>query len=128
MKICFPVPHDKGFESKVHRHFGSAPLFIVVETKNNHVTTVNNNDIYHEHGKCNPMKALDNSKVDAMVVGGIGAGALSKLNKMGIKVFHARAATIKKNLALLKARNLSEFEVRDCCTGHQGLEAACKHY
>jgi predicted Fe-Mo cluster-binding NifX family protein len=128
MKICFPVSQDKGFESKVYRHFGSAPLFIVVETKSNHVTTVNNGDMHHEHGKCNPRKALDNRKVDAMIVGGIGAGALSKLNKIGIKVFHARAVTVKENIELLKARNLNEFEIKDCCKGFEGVESACRHY
>jgi len=128
MKICLPVLKDKGFESKVYRHFGSAPLFIVVETQSNHVTAVNNGDMHHDHGKCNPMKALDNKKVDVMIVGGIGAGALSKLNKIGIKVFHARAATVKENIALLKARNLTEFEIKDCCKGFRGVESACRHY
>ena len=27
MKVCFPVPEDKGLDSLVYGHFGSAPLF-----------------------------------------------------------------------------------------------------
>ena len=128
MKICFPVLQDKGLNSKVYGHFGSAPLFIFIETKDNNIAMVSNKDAGHVHGQCNPLKALDNQRVDAMIVAGIGAGALSKLNKSGIKVFHARAGTVKKNLELFKAQNLSEFEIRDCCTGHYRLESACKHY
>ena len=33
MKVCFPVQKDEGVESQVYNHFGSAPVFIVVETE-----------------------------------------------------------------------------------------------
>jgi predicted Fe-Mo cluster-binding NifX family protein len=127
MKVCFPVSKDKGLESEVYGHFGSAPLFVVVDTDNSNVSSINNNDQHHKYGACNPMKALDNQKVDVVVVGGIGAGALSKLNNSGVKVFHSQAATIKENIVLLKARNLPEFALRHCCSGH-GFKSACKHY
>ena len=74
MKICFPVQKDDGIESAVFGHFGSAPFFVVVDTDTNGLSTINNQDQHHTHGACNPMKALDNQKVDAIVVGGIGAG------------------------------------------------------
>ena len=45
------------------------------------------------------MRALDNQRVDAIVVGGVGAGALSGLNRMGITVRRAMAATVRENLA-----------------------------
>ena len=32
MKICFPVTADEGLESAVYSHFGSAPLFLLVDT------------------------------------------------------------------------------------------------
>jgi len=60
MKVCFPVSKVEGIESKVYGHFGSAPEFIVVDTANNDATTINNCDQHHEHGACNPMKALNN--------------------------------------------------------------------
>src|SRR4030066_1918426 len=100
MKVCFPVLKAEGMKSEVYGHFGSAPAFIVVETDSNDVTTIDNNDQHHAHGACNPIKALNNQKVDAIVVGGIGAGALSRLNQMGIMVHRAQAATIKENASL----------------------------
>jgi len=126
MKICFPVLKAEGMESEVYGHFGSAPVFLFVETDSNHVTSINNRDQHHVHGACNPMKALNNQKVAAVVVGGIGAGALSRLNQLGIKVFQANAPTVKENIAMLKAQNLSELTMQHCCPGH-GHMSGCGH-
>lgn len=41
MKICFPVQQDKGMESAVYHHFGSAPLFVVVDTDTNNISSAN---------------------------------------------------------------------------------------
>jgi len=118
MKICFPVSKVNGMESEVYGHFGSAPAFLVIETDSNTIKTINNRDQHHVHGACNPMKALNNQKIDAIVVGGIGTGALSRLNQLGIKVFQAQAITIKENIAILKNQNLPEFSALHCCSGH----------
>lgn len=126
MKVCFPVLKADGLESEVYGHFGSAPVFLLVETESEHVTIVNNKDQHHAHGGCNPMKALDNQKVDAVVVGGIGAGALSRLNQLGIKVFQAQALTVKENILILKTQNLPEHTLQHCCPGH-GHTSGCKH-
>jgi predicted Fe-Mo cluster-binding NifX family protein len=118
MKVCFPVNKEEGVDSKVYGHFGSAPVFILVDTENNSVTTLVNNDQHHEHGACNPLKALNNEKVDAVVVGGLGAGALNKLKQLGVKVFRSQAPTVKENLALLQNKTLGEFTQQHCCAGH----------
>jgi predicted Fe-Mo cluster-binding NifX family protein len=126
MKVCFPVLKAEGLESEVYGHFGSAPVFLFVETDGNNVTIVNNKEQHHEHGACNPMKALDNQKVDAVVVGGIGAGALNRLNQLGIKVFRANAPTVNENIEMLKGENLSELTMQQCCPGH-GHGSDCGH-
>ncbi len=124
MKVGFAVQADEGIESRVFNHFGSAPLFIVVDAATAEITTVDNKDLNHVHGACNPIKALDGQRVDAMVVGGIGAGALSKLNAMGIKVYGSAAATVKENLSLLNANKLQELFAMNACRGHEG---GCGH-
>lgn len=126
MKVCFPVLKANGLDSEVYGHFGSAPAFLVIETDSNRMTTINNGDQHHTHGACNPLKALNNQKVDAVVVGGIGAGALSRLNQLGIRVFHALASTVKENIAMLKSQRLPEFTSSHCCPGH-GHESGCGH-
>ena len=124
MKVGFAVQMNDGMESRVFDHFGSAPAFIIVDTEGKEVVTVNNKDLHHVHGACNPVMALDGKSVDAMVVGGIGAGALVKLNASGIKVYGAGALTVKENLALLKESKLQELSVNNSCRSHQG---GCGH-
>jgi predicted Fe-Mo cluster-binding NifX family protein len=68
--------------------------------------------------------ALDGKSVEAMVVGGIGAGAITKLNAMGVKVYAAAASTVKENLELLSQDKLEELSVNNACRAHQG---GCGH-
>ena len=77
---------------------------VIVDTEGKDVLIVNNRDLYHSHGACNPVMALDEKSVDAMVVGGIGAGAIAKLNSVGVKVYQAGAPTVKENLSLLSEK------------------------
>lgn len=126
MKICFPVQNDEGIESRVFGHFGSAPLFLVVDTSSNAHSVIRNGDLHHRHGACNPLKALEGQQVEAVVVGGIGQGALSRLNQDGIRVHRAQAPTVRENLALLAAQTLPEYTLQACCAGHS-RGGGCSH-
>ena len=126
MKICFPVEKDEGFDSNVYNHFGSAPIFMVVDTETNSLRTISNRDQHHAHGACNPMKALDNQHVDAIVVGGIGAGALTRLNQMGISVHRSLGVTVRSNLELFVSRRLPQLTMQGCCGGHS-KDGGCAH-
>ena len=126
MRVCFPVQNNEGLGSAVFNHFGSAPMFVVVDAVSDTVSTISNGDQHHAHGACNPLKALDNQKIDAVVVGGIGAGALSRLNQAGIKVYRAELKTVGENLALYKEKGLSEYSPRSSCSGH-GHGGGCAH-
>jgi predicted Fe-Mo cluster-binding NifX family protein len=126
MKICFPVQKNEGLSSIVYGHFGSAPLFLVLDTATNSIAVINNRDEHHVHGACNPTKALDNQKVDAVVVGGIGAGALSKLNQLGVRVHRAQAETIAENMSIFNTTRLPELTLQGCCGGHD-KDGGCAH-
>ncbi len=118
MKICFPVELDKGLESEVFGHFGSAPVFVVFNTETKTIDKINNQDLGHVHGKCNPLKALDGNIVDIVIVGGAGKGAINQLNKAGIKIFKASKISIQDNLGLFENNSLSELTVEHACGGH----------
>ena len=120
MKVGFAVQTNQGIESEVYDHFGSAPAFIIVDTEGEEILTVNNRNLHHVHGACNPIMALDGKSVDAMIVGGIGAGALTKLNALGIKVYGAGAPTVRENLTLLSEEKLQELSMHNSCRLHQG--------
>ncbi len=118
MRICFPTENLKGLESDVYGHFGSAPGFVIVNTGNMAVEEINNNDLHHAHGMCQPLKALGGREVEAVVVGGIGAGALMKLQAQGIAVFRALQGSVKENLHFIQEGKLPHFGVEHTCGGH----------
>lgn len=125
MKVCFAVHSDEGVDSVIYGHFGSAPAFIIVDTEGQNSSTVINRDLNHVHGACNPLGAIGGNRVDAVVVGGIGAGALMRLNAEGIKVFRAAGPTVKTNVELIQANKLPELTMQQTCAGHQG---GCGHH
>ncbi len=127
MKVCFPVQQDVGIESTVYNHFGSAPTFVVIDTDYENIGAISNANQIHEHGACNPIMALGGQQVDAVVVGGIGAGALMKLNAQGIRVYRSLETTIRGNLALLKNNKLPELMMNQTCGGHAG-GGGCSHH
>lgn len=123
MKVCFPVKSNEGVKSTPYNHFGSAPQFIIVDSEDNSVSSINNGDLGHEHGKCQPIKALNGVDVDAVVVAGIGQGAIIKLNSMGIKVYEASKGSVEDNLTLLNNGGLKEFNKNHTCDHHD-----CGHH
>ena len=123
MKICIPVSENKGMESSPYNHFGSAPKFLVVNLDGEVIEVIDNGDLNHEHGKCQPLKALANKSVDVVIVRGIGAGAISKLNSLGTKVFKGVEGYVKENLELLKENKLVEFSANNGCDHHN-----CGHH
>jgi predicted Fe-Mo cluster-binding NifX family protein len=120
MKVCFAVQVDNGLESAVYDHFGSAPSFLIVDTDEGKMETVDNSTTHQVHGACNPAAVLGGRQIDALVVGGIGAGAIMKLNSMSIKIFSAGALKVSENIDLLKGNKLREIAPGDSCKGHQG--------
>lgn len=126
MKIAFPVRDDHGMDSTVFGHFGSAPYFIMVDKNSRKFETTANSDQHHAHGNCQPLAALGGEVVDAIVVGGIGAGALRKLVAAGIKVYRAVEGNIKDNLELITAGVLPEFTMEMTCAGHAAT-GECLH-
>lgn len=126
MKVCFPTSENQGLESQVYGHFGSAPGFVLVDTVTGESTAIDNGDRIHQHGACNPIAGLDGHPVEAVVVGGIGAGALGKLNGAGIRVFQARPGTIAENIALFNESQLPEYQPGHGCGGHDH-GGGCSH-
>lgn len=127
MKIAFPTQEPRGVDSPVYGHFGSAAAFVIVESETREVAEVVNRDRVHAHGQCQPLAALGGQKVDAIVVGGIGGGALMKLNAAGVRVFRAVEGTISDNLELLAKHGLPELTMDQTCAGHSHGAGGCAH-
>lgn len=129
MNVCIPVANDQGLDSLVHNHFGSAPLFLLVDTEKLTCETVVNRHADHGAGVCHAVGALRSKPVDAVVTGGIGMGALSKLEAAGYKVFQARPKTVRETIEALQGGSLPAFG-RDascgCSHDQHGHQHGCK--
>lgn len=118
MRVCIPVQENKGLESIAYNHFGSAPFFLIYDTESKETKAIENGDLHHAHGMCQPLKALGGEKIDAILVGGIGAGALTKLNNKGIKVYRVENGSVDQNIQSLQQNKLAEFTVNNSCSHH----------
>lgn len=127
MKIAFPSQEDQGLDSTVYTHFGSARYFLILEEGADRLDVVENADLDHQHGHCQPLVALGGNTVDAVVVGGIGGGALRKLLMDGIKVYRAVEGSVKENYGLIQSGKLPEFDMLNTCGGHAG-GGGCAHH
>jgi len=118
MNICIPVNADEGLASPVCAHFGSAPFFMMIDTASGACRAIPNRNQHHAHGMCQPLAALAGEHLDAIVVGGIGMGALGKLLAAGLEVYQAQHPTVERTLAALEAGQLRGMSPDAACGGH----------
>lgn len=81
MKIA--VTYLKG---NVFQHFGKTEYFKIYEVENNEIIksyVIDNNGITH----CALIDYLKENNVDTLICGGLGYGAVSKLNELNIKLY-----------------------------------------
>jgi predicted Fe-Mo cluster-binding NifX family protein len=118
MNICIPVNEDKGLPSRICAHFGSAPLFMIVDTEGEGCRAIPNQNQHHGHGMCKPLASLQGESIDGMVVGGIGGGALSKLQSAGIRIYLSDLPTVEATVSAFKAGSLREVTPAEACAHH----------
>jgi len=118
MNICIPVEEDRGLQSPVCAHFGSAPAFMIVDVDSGSYRAIPNGNQHHGHGMCAPLQSLQGEKIDGMVVGGIGMGALNKLNAASIRVYISEYATVAETVTAFKAGTLRPMQPGMACAQH----------
>jgi len=120
MQLCIPVLDDRGLDSRVCSHFGSTPGFLIVDTETSSARLIPNNNAHHAHGMCQPLAALAGESVDAIIVGGIGMGALTKLQAAGITVYRAAHPTVGETIAAFRDGTLQPVDQDGACAAHHG--------
>ncbi len=120
MKICFPISEDRGMESPICGHFGSAPAFLLVDTEKRTHRVFTNDNAQHEHGHCAPIAQLSQEQIEAFVVGGIGAGALARLQAIGAAVYRGGRGSVAESLEALARGELANVSPADTCGHHHG--------
>jgi len=125
MKFCLPIEGDNGLHSPVAEHFGTAPLFIVIDTETRQHVVVPNADVDHVEGRCDPLRALGGIHVDVVITSTVGGGALQRLKAAGAVVYRAEGRTVMNNLDLLADACLQEFVLSDAAFAGPG--SCCPH-
>lgn len=110
MKICFPVAVDNGINSELFSHFASAPLFLIIDTRNGEIETVDNCDAKEPMKGCNPFAALQGRNLDAIVVDAIGDAIHQTMNMCGFRVFASTSNNLQQLVEALKSEELIEIE------------------
>jgi predicted Fe-Mo cluster-binding NifX family protein len=112
---------DKGLQSQVCAHFGSTPAFMIVDPDTESCRVIPNKNQHHGHGMCMPLASLQGEIIDAMIVGGIGMGALNKLNAANIQVYISEHATVAEIVTAFKAGTLKLMQPNMACSHHGHL-------
>lgn len=122
MKIVVPVCEDRGAESRIFHHFGSAPVWLVVDTVSGEITNLPRPASQESQQGCGSVEQLVERGVDAVITGGIGPRALERLEAADILVFEPSGETVRESLEALRTRGLSQWRPggKGCCEGHAG--------
>jgi len=119
MKICLPVLENKGMESQVFGHFGSAPCFAVYNSDTKSIIFSTNDESAHEHGKCMPVDALRTLGAEAVLCRGMGLRAANLLVASGIKPFLVDAETVSEALEKFDRREVRVLDEATSCHAHE---------
>ncbi len=121
MKFCVPTIGEGGLSARLSPHFGSAPYFTLVESEGARVSVVTNERARHEHGRCDPARALQGLDIGAVVCRGLGRRALMALNESGIDVLVTECWTVEEALAAFRSGALVPLTQEAACQGgHHG--------
>lgn len=126
MRIACPTRADRGLESPLCEHFGSAPGFVVVDTGTMEAAYLPNPGQEHGHGMCRPLAAFGGDLPDAVAAAGMGAGALEKLSSSGVEVYIVSASTVGEAIAAVVSGSAPKAGPWSACAGH-GHEGGCSH-
>jgi predicted Fe-Mo cluster-binding NifX family protein len=118
MKLCIPTEDSGGLDAKVCDHFGSAPFFTVADTESENVELLNNSNLSHQHGNCNPVASIESQQIDAVVCGGLGKRALARLQQSAFDVYLSSAETVREVLAEHRDGKLRKATIEEACGGH----------
>jgi predicted Fe-Mo cluster-binding NifX family protein len=123
MRVAIPSNAPGGLDAGRSEHFGHCDLFTVVDIDGNKgitsVETVANAG--HEAGGCLvPVRILQDAKVDAIVVAGMGARPMMGFSEAGITVYYAdpsRITDVGRAIEHLQSGRLPVMRSDQACSG-----------
>jgi len=123
MRLAIPTDNPGGIEAPRSDHFGHCDVFTIVslnpEKDIESIETIVNYG--HEAGGCMvPVKILSDAKVEAIVVGGMGARPMQGFAQVGIDVYFAdreSAGDVRSLVQLFVEGRLPKMHPAQVCKG-----------
>ena len=128
LRIAVPTNNPGGLNAERSDHFGQCDLFTIIEIANGEII---NSDILenitHSAGGCMvPVHLLQDQKIDAIVVGGMGKRPLLGFQSVGIQVYAAPRGKYQNVQAVIDGVVAKEFHLMDPQQACQGGDN-CHH-
>ncbi len=123
MIYCIPAEGTEGLSAPVSGHFGRCSYFAIHNDQTGETTTVANGNTHDEHGQCRPLESIEGLGVNVVLAGGMGRGAVSRLNAAGIDVFcppgvAAETLTVGRLIDAYRTGSLEPLSPEGACGGH----------
>ena len=119
MKICFPTTRDLGLDSPVSATSAPRPSSSSSTAASREIATLFQTAASRTStAPAGRWTASSGEEIDAVVVGGIGPGALERLHAAGIAVLRAGAPTVRGCLDEIARGEEREVAPADACAAH----------
>lgn len=120
MKVCIPTLDGRGLDAAVASHFGSAPVFTLVDVETRRTHILANDETCGDHTGCHSSGRLHRLGVDAVLCRGMGRQAFARLAEDGIAVFVVRDADVTAAMDALCTGRARLLTADSACGGGHG--------
>lgn len=121
MKVCIPSLDGRGLEAAVASHFGSAPVFTLVDVETRRTDILTNDPQHGDHTGCHASGRLRRLGVDAVLCRGMGRRAFTRFSEDGIAVFVVQGGRVTSAVDALCQGRATLLTADAACAGGQGL-------
>ena len=123
MIYCVPSETNQGIDAPVSDHFGRCAFFTIYNDETGETASVENRNTHDGHGECRPLDSISGYGVNAVLAGGMGRGAVTRLNADGIDVYRAEGSqllrlTVRHLIEAHRTGGLELFTPENACGGH----------
>mgnify|MGYP000915585430 CR=1 FL=1 len=109
---------------KISQHFGHTEQFCIIEKDSGKFMNAGNISI--QNGDCHSIPLfLQQHQINRLVVGGIGQGAVQRLQQANIEVIYGVQGNLTSVIEALEQDTLTSTD--SLCTGHGHGEGGCHH-
>ena len=109
MKISIPTEDDRGLDSRLFDHLGSAPFYTMIDLDGGGTEVVRNRDCGEDSRPLHYIQELKHRRKDAVVCRGVGQRAFAALQHAGIQVLVPAERTVAEVVTAVREDRTDSF-------------------